>query len=802
MNKNIQGALTAFALVLAAASHAQTRTALIRITDYVGPGSVVMDELTTPLLHYARTGEMFQTRMIAGSAQGSFPENIRRVYNTFLYASTFGPDEFRRAETKGQLDAYMLARAEALKDAGVYLFRVKGRLLEYDFTRKGFPVELSLPDSLVRSRETLACLGNHSLIAVNKQQQAPAAACLSAPNLAAQQSLRFLEVPDLESAKLLRQKTPYGLDYYVVAQVSADYRAFKAPLPKLTDGRAVLGIQTTRAIGLLMADHYASTVLAKSGVTDTRELLAMSTRQPQDAAQTGQLVQPVQADAAKPAAAAPRTMEVVDESRQTPQSLATQAAPSEAKEPAALQAASSLNPDSARTPAAAPGGSQAVALGLPQDPENQNLDKLLATLSWAVYSDAAKLRAAQQGIAKLTGKHERVSVDAGREPTLKKLELSELSKELEARKVKLAELQQQEQIKREASARYGLHPVAAPVYERIHQEVYRFNDGRHLVVFRGTDNTDDVMTDAQLALNDETVAEVRRRMRQSVGGRITGALGGVAGAAMGGSTVPTSFLSADKMVATLIRSGVPASKIILTGHSLGGGLAQYAGFKNDVQAVVSFNPAPLSMTLREQAKISATSKTVAHHYISLLMDDRGDLRLDPVSGKLQGIAGLPELWTLQIVGKTRAMQVCNGLNTPEFALALNAVDKAVAGTAVKAAGAGAGSAKEKVARMYGAAGGLALAKTERTHAAETAADVGDKAATGLLAAKRCIDHPILCPLAAAGTLVTMEAAREKRKAMWLLLQAHAMRPLYESIVADGAPTCAASNAQHQPLPTN
>lgn len=90
--------------------------------------------------------------------------------------------------------------------------------------------------------------------------------------------------------------------------------------------------------------------------------------------------------------------------------------------------------------------------------------------------------------------------------------------------------------------------------------------------------------------------------------------------------IPPKYQWASALTAQTVRE-LNGQRLIVSGHSLGGGLAMYAGLKNNVPAV-TFNPAGLSKMafdgLPEQALIQASDQTTT--YIS-----RSGSAVDPVS---------------------------------------------------------------------------------------------------------------------------------------------------------------------------
>lgn len=234
-----------------------------------------MNGMTTPLLHYARTGQMFDALQLADDAVPELPDELRRDFSRLHTSEAMAfPDEFKRQEVKTRLEAFMKGEAEVLKEAGGYLYLAKGQLMDYDFARKGFPLKLELPDQVLKSKERWSCQGVHHM--VDSQTQTRGKACISAANLGTEPSLRFLPVDDLQLAKQLRQKESVnGLQYVVVAHVDGKYRVFQKARPTVRVGligmATVLGIQPTQATELLVIDKRSGDILAKVGTKNTAQ---------------------------------------------------------------------------------------------------------------------------------------------------------------------------------------------------------------------------------------------------------------------------------------------------------------------------------------------------------------------------------------------------------------------------------------------------------------------------------------------------------------------------------------------------
>ena len=259
--------------VIEASALAQPASALGNWRDYEKAGYVAMNGMTTPLLHYARTGQMFDALQLAVDAESELPDELRRDFSRLRtsHAMAF-PDEFNRQEVKTRLEAFMKGEAEVLKEAGGYLYLAKGQLMGYDFARKGFPLKLELADPVLKSKERWSCQGVHHLV----DSQTRGKTCISAANLGTEPSLQFLPVDDLQLAKQLRQKESVNsLQYVVVAHVDGKYRVLHKARPTVRVGligmAIVLGIQPTQATELLVIDQRSGDILTKVGAKNASQ---------------------------------------------------------------------------------------------------------------------------------------------------------------------------------------------------------------------------------------------------------------------------------------------------------------------------------------------------------------------------------------------------------------------------------------------------------------------------------------------------------------------------------------------------
>jgi dienelactone hydrolase len=94
------------------------------------------------------------------------------------------------------------------------------------------------------------------------------------------------------------------------------------------------------------------------------------------------------------------------------------------------------------------------------------------------------------------------------------------------------------------------------------------------------------------------------------------------------NVLPARYRWADELVEH-VRLQFPGERLMLTGHSLGGGLAMYAGLRRG-QEVVVFNPAGLSRGVVTELQLSATQWQAAAGRMTAFISRSGE-SVDPVS---------------------------------------------------------------------------------------------------------------------------------------------------------------------------
>jgi pimeloyl-ACP methyl ester carboxylesterase len=764
------------ALWLACALAAQSALAqpLGKVADYEAEGYVGMDRLTTPLLHYAHTGKVFDGQVLLDGAGSILPKEIARTYARVRSSR----DEFTNRELSAELDAFVEGKTARVREARGFLYELDAKLLEYDFARQGFPMDLKLAVKVYKSERSYHCLGAHGKS--GKPWHGLLTACVAATNLHSDPAFRFLPMPDTDKARFLREKrNARELTFLAVAVPDGSYRVMRDQSLRfggLGETKVITGIQPTRMVGLLVVD-------ARNG--DILEIVrAQAGGQPGPAAQAAKSAPPGR----------PEQPEQLPQSGQTGKAEPTAG-------PAQGTSFATPTPGPTETDVEEPGRPQpapdpiarkdTIQVGMPQDMATQQLDLLLSLLSLTVYTSPEKIAATQGQLQELQARYERIRDDEARLSLIQKKELQKLAAKLEATQRKLELLQSLEDQKQEIPAVHGARRLASVAARKVHHERWQLRDGRQVLVFRGTDNLQDIETDLQLAVNPDTVAEITANLRNGVGrSMLTGLQGVIPGSGDAQAAGrPEAFLSADALVGAVVRSGVPPARMILTGHSLGGGLAQYAGFRHGVGTIVTFNTAPLSSALRRDAGAPAAAAQL-RHYVAFVAGPGGDPLVDPVSQKLADFSSLPEVQSLQVVGRQHAIEVCNDLDGPEFTSFMNTAQGAITKGTVMAIGAGKTAIKVGAAAV-GAQAGAVNASTDRLSSAATGAKMASFGATAVKAGVNCLRHPFLCSAAAATGGVVSAVARDKLTRLWSAFSAHRMKNMYEAMLRGGVGSCGA-----------
>lgn len=744
------------------------------LQDLQRSGYVMMDTVSTPLLYPAATGKPYDARVLLTEGRDSLPADLRQQVQALN-----DRDEFKVHDALQAFQPYLAERKGALQSAQGYLVRLRHKLGEYDFNRHRFPLSLELKVTKPKSADSFHCSG-----AYDKFRQSLLTACISATNWNMQNAaFQYLAIDDAQQAQTIKSKLQQDkAGFFFLMQPDGRFRTLEGGKMRFGDffnPIIVSGVQPARVLGLVLIDFDTDEIMVAGPMPGAKAA------RPRDGGNAA-------APTAPTASAAPGNAGM-----QPPAG----AQPDPAAGPG-THLADGRNP-AAPAPASAPGAVPAMTLGLPADAATRDLDKLLAVLAYTVYSDDDKIADARQLVKALQDKAERIGNDAGRDPLIRTRELARLQKDIDAAELKLAGLQDAMQLKQDTVAAWGLRRQHRSQLEatarggKLHMENYALPDGREIVVFRGTDNSEDVLTDLQLGMTPELAAELAARVKSSAG---QGVLTGIGSAVVKGYDAghldpanigrPQSFVAADTLVRQLAASGVGAGRIVLTGHSLGGGYAQYAGLRQHVGQIVAFNPAPLSAQLQKDIGSGATTGVRLRHYISYIAADGGaGATYDPLSQLTKEYLKQPELNAFRVIGEQYAVAVCAPRGTPEYLSFSRTLQDKITQTTLMSVNKGAATTK-LTGKLIGRAVGASTSGTEQESAMANGAAIGRMPGNALGTAAYCTRHPFMC----SGKLALGGVASAATEGMlapraWTILNAHRMKNLQEAMQRGGTGGC-------------
>lgn len=747
-------------------------------------GYVSMEQINTPLLYPVSTGKPYDARVLLIEGRDSLPPNLRQRVNELR-----DRDEFKVHEALQAFQPYLEEQTNGLRHARGYLVRLNYQLGEYDFARHRFPLSLQLKVTKPKSPESFHCTG-----AYDKFRQSLLTACISATNWNRKSTaFEYLAIDDVQQAQLIKRKLQQNqAGFFFVMQADGRFSPVESGKMRFGDffnPSVVSGIQPARVLGLVLVDFETDEILIAGAMPGARKADSRPRENgPGTAAGPGTGPGTTAPGATVPRTAAPGIPGTAP-ATQPPMGPAT---PEE----------SAVGTDRDGGNGGDPAPDPRIRLGLPSDAQTRDLDKLLAVLSYTVYSDDAKIAEARQQVEQLHAKAERIGGDAGRDELIRKRELGRLQKDIEAAEPKLANLQDQAQLKQDTMAAYGLRRQRRPQLDytarmgKLYAENYALPDGREIVVFRGTDNSEDIMTDLQLGLTPELAAELATRVKSSAGQTV---LTGISSAVVKGYDAghidaenigrPQSFKAAATLVQQLVASGIPRERIVLAGHSLGGGYAQYAGLLHRVGQIVAFNPAPLSAQLQKDIGGGSPAGIRLRHYVSYIATEANGRTYDPLSQLTKEYLKLPEMKTFRVIGEQYAVAVCAPLGTPEYLSFSRTLQEKITSTTLKTINKG-GALTKTAGQLAGSAVGAGTAGTDRQSAIDNGGAIGRMPGNALGTAAYCTRHPFMCSgkLALGGVASAMTEGALAPRA-WQILSAHRMKNLQDAMQTGGLGEC-------------
>jgi hypothetical protein len=719
------------------------------VAEYESAGYQRVESLDILLLAQQKTGFKLDPEKLLDATGDGWSGTLRQRYESYKHSK----DRTERFEMSQIIGYDLKDRQAAISRARGYLLPLKVSVEQFSAARGGLPLSLSLDVYPASGRRSYQCAG--------LQARSALAACLSASNLETGDPIfDLLPMPDANiAAQVKGWIESRRLILYALGVPNSPYQGTSAIPSDLTQ-RGVTGNQPTTIVELLLVDSSNNKVL------NTARTQPTANNNPQ----TAQPAQPAPPNS--PVQPGNRTPLIPPISK----GFAIDGMPVPPIGDPGPQGNGNPPPGGPAEPGDPP--------PLPTDDQIQTLDRLLSWLSYTVYASLAQVKVVENELHELEMKYARIENDADRNVNLKPLELQKLTKKIEGKQRKREHLQSMLELKQQIPAKFGAQRLDGPKIAGITYERYRLADQREVVVFRGTSGAQDLETDFQLAMTPETVAEITKGLGEGQSMAIAFANKVRDGQAPENGGKPEAFLAADRLIASIIRGGVPAKRLILTGHSLGGGLAQYAGIHQGVSTVVTFNTTPLNVQLRHSLEPSKYSGII-RNYISTIPSVMGDSIMDPVSQSL----GSKDVNTLQVIGPQYTVEVCNDLENPDFKSFVNTAQGFITRTTVSSFAGDKYKGTRRAMSAAGAAAGYTQASTDASSAGITGYKASKKMANGVVATMNCVQNPFLCSAKAVAGGVASISADVALSKIWTLYSAHRMQGLFDAMNGYADPGC-------------
>lgn len=718
---------------------------LANLAKYEAAGYFRAESLDILLLAQQKSGRPLDPDKLMAAAGNGWSGSLRQRYERYLQSS----DRTERFEMKQAITYELQDRSVALNRARGYLLPLASRLSSFDPARGGLSMQLSLDLYPSSGRRDFQCAG--------LQPGSALAACMSAGNLNETDPIyNFLPLANSDLAGNIKSLYDAGyLGIYALCEPSSLYQT-AAAIPSEMKLLGVSGNQPTVIVGLLLVD------VSTGKVVNTAR------------------AQPVQRTGLKSVKDAPLPVGT----------SAPGVAPVPAPQPESPLVAGNAKPpvlapltDVGR-PEVPPGAQNADSP--PFDSQMQDIDRFLSLLSFTIYATPEQVIKVGQEVDALKMKADRIGRDQGRFDSIKQKELEKLALKTERKQRKLELLRAMLDLKEDISGKYGARRIEGPRLSGITYERYRLPDKKEVIVFRGTSSAVDWETDFHLAMTPETISELGAAMGKgrSLADELANKMRD--GAAPEGSGKPEAFVAADRLVAGIVRSGVPAGRIVLTGHSLGGGLAQYAGIKQGGGTIVTFNTAPLSQQLRDSLPLAKHTGQI-RNYVAVVPGPPGSgkVTMDPISQR----AGATEMTTLQVIGPQYTVEVCKDLDSPEYQSFTNTAQGFITRRTVSWVAGDKYKPLQQVAIGGGALAGYGTASTDEGSSAIAGYKKGKEMAKNVAGAANCFTHPFLCSAKVAAGGIASVAANVYLAKIWTLYAAHRMKGLFDALNGYASPGC-------------
>jgi len=721
VNLNIPALALVTSMVFASAVQAQGNG---NIRDFSPQGFLEFNSFTVPLVHEAFTGEPVHVRdWLDHSRDVNFKDSTKIAVNTLRFTKG---NEFETRDAQAVLDPIMAQVESQIRSGRKLLLSLDANLEPYDFQRGGFPTQFSLHFKNPKGSESFYCAGANG--SIKRPKPAYTTSCVVATNLNGNDPIfSFYPVAEQSRAQMIRERfNRRQLGFIATVEQDGNYRPTRDASLRFGGflrSFVVNGVLPVRILTLMVFDRESGEILDTSQA-QPRAGATKAKAEAQGEAVAAPAGKPDKAD--KPVGVADAVLFRFDEPA-SGKSAVPDAKPVE------------------EIPAAP------VQYGPPRSSGALRMVQLLSLLSYTVYSSPERIAEAQRNAAQSSDEAARIEAEDGRIQIIQASEMKDSEKQIGSRERRLQQLLDMQQLKLSAQARFGAKFIEGVTYKDIYYERFSLPDGRTIVVYRGTSNLKDVKADLQLALSPQSIAEINKSSKSLVVPYGVAGLDAYAnGGAKGGN--PASFQAAVDTVDRLVRLGVRPERMVLAGHSLGGGYAHYAGYKRQVGEIVTFNPSPLSETQRQELQSSVESfRGKASNFIAYLPPAPNSASTqgtyDPVSQKLANYRNVvSDVSGLQVPGPQYVIEICDTKGSPEYHDFHQTLQKVLA------------------------AGNLAVAGMGR---------LGVKTGTFGTAVG-----------AAAGSVASAFVGTQGDKA-WDTYSAHKMQNLFEALLDDAAAHCAA-----------
>ena len=727
-----------------------------------------MGRLSASLLYPALTGKPYDAKLVVSRNRADFPRTLNAKIND-LNAS----DEFTAHAALTLFQPMLDSRIEEIKSAKGYVVPLNVNIGEYDFTAHHFPMTIQMITDDPKSEKTYTCGWEF-----NRVGRLNLGACVGAKNWTKNDAaFQYLAMNEAQGQELKSRFKAGALAFYFLMEPTGKFQIVTDPKLRYRSDQAfaainVAGLQEANVLEFIIADKASGDILIAGPMPGAKPA---GTKNAPAASTSG--------TKSGPAGAEPVNANA---------------------NPLNANPSGPASPPSAGAPADGTVAAGSIQAGMPSDRATYDLDKFLSQVAYAVYSDAQQVADTSASLQKAQKQLDTIENDPLRDALIRAKEVKDARSSIEALGQKLDALQAQNAIKDSVGSEFGARHTSFPVIEayaatkHIYFDSYQTADAKRVIVFRGTANKDDVLTDLKLGMTPELFAELATRTKAASGMPMVSGVSDLAIKSLSSGQfnaddtgMPEEFKAAEEIVSRLMATGVRPADIVLSGHSLGGGYAQYAGMRKRVAQVVAFNPAPLSGQLQKDALNGLGASPIRmRHYISFVGMNGDDAAgyFDPVSQLTSEYLKQPELNALRVIGEQYVVRVCASTNSPEYQAfqkkAQDFITKKTLGSLDKE-----GAKTKTVGKVLGGLDGAVNSTDERMNATKAGMEVGQVPGKVFGSTAYCFKHPYLCGgKLALGGLASAFANKDLPKA-WLILNAHKMKNLEEAMQQGGTALC-------------